>query len=540
MALKKIKPIELLCLVIAGCIIFLGSFRSSMAEEKTPPGKTMADQSQLYATKWNTVDHTKLEALKGPFNSGEDITKACLSCHTKAQHQFLHAIHWTWQSPFKNSKDYGKAGYSINNFCISSNKMHDQECNTCHIGWDAKKDGINCLKCHSQADIDWYAQLKDYKEFMEMGETELADEIMADILKNVGKIGLPERRNCGECHFNGGGGEGVKHGDLDASLINPKRTLDVHMGVDGQNFRCTRCHTTVEHMIAGRVYSTPATKKHLSLVQNDLAPKITCEACHTATPHNDVKLNDHTDKVACQSCHIPTFARAHATQMWWDWSTAGKTRDGKKYQEKGAFGRPVYKSIKGDFRWEKNVVPEYFWYNGSIESITAKEIIDPSRQPIWISRPVGSRDDPESRIYPFKIHYAKQPYDMENNIFVTPLLSEENNGFWETLDWQDSVSRGMEIMGLPYSGKIGFVETNYVFPITHMVAPKEDALSCNACHSREHGRLSKLTGFYMPRRDRFLFLDRAGWGLAAGALLVVLLHALGRIFSSAMRKSKED
>ncbi len=38
----------------------------------------------------------------------------------------------------------------------------------------------------------------------------------------------PDRTNCGSCHFNGGGGNNVKHGDLDESLYNPTETTDVH------------------------------------------------------------------------------------------------------------------------------------------------------------------------------------------------------------------------------------------------------------------------------------------------------------------------
>ncbi len=44
------------------------------------------------------------------------------------------------------------------------------------------------------------------------------------------RVVRPERQNCGACHFNGGGGDGVKHGDLDTSLTKPNKALDVHMG----------------------------------------------------------------------------------------------------------------------------------------------------------------------------------------------------------------------------------------------------------------------------------------------------------------------
>ena len=100
--------------------------------------------------------------------------------------------------------------------------------------------------------------------------------------------------------------------------------------------------------------------------------EITCESCHSSTPHKaDSKANDHTDKVACQSCHIPKFARVNPTKMSWDWSQAGKLKDGKPYSTEGAFGKHDYLSIKGTMVWDKDVKPEYYWFNGSIASLTA-------------------------------------------------------------------------------------------------------------------------------------------------------------------------
>ena len=531
------KSITFLLMIVACAAIVLSAIPSRGDDPQPAPGRAMAEQAGIMAGDWTTADHSKMEALRKPFESGREITEACLSCHSMADDQLMHTIHWSWQSPYEDG-DVGKAGYSINTFCISSNRMNDTSCNKCHIGWEGKEDGINCLKCHGQKEMDWQAQFKDLHFFEETGETEIVEEIQADIQKAVVQVGLPTRQNCGECHFNGGGGEGVKHGDLDASLINPKRQLDVHMGIDGKNFSCTRCHTTRDHQVSGRVYSTPAVAERKSLVENDLAPKISCESCHTATPHKEVKLNDHTDMVACQSCHIPAFARAHSTQMSWDWSTAGKLKDGNPYQEKGEYDRPVYKSIKGNFTWQKDVVPEYFWYNGSIRAVTAKDVIDPSGT-VAVSGPVGQRGDKASRIYPFKVHHGRQPYDMIHSRFITPLLSEEVNGFWKTFNWDDASRRGMELMDLPYSGQIGFVDTTYVFPTTHMVAPKEDALSCNDCHRRDTGRMAALGGFYMPGRDRFPLLDFAAWGAALAALAGISLHAFGRIVMNGRRNGRK-
>ena len=534
---------KLTALLLLGALViwFIAAPLGAETQEESTdiaPGRKMAEQAAQATHNWTTADHSKLEALNKKFESGREITEACESCHSEAAEQIKETIHWTWLSPYDDGGETGKAGYSVNNFCVSANQMEDKTCNSCHIGWNGKQDGINCLHCHGQKDVQWDAEFKDYKFFMETGDVEIANDIQKTIQEGVKAVGLPTRRNCGSCHFYGGGGEAVKHGDLDASLIKPKKTLDVHMGLDGQDFRCTRCHSTTDHQIAGRVYSTPASVDRKSLVEHDLAPKIMCESCHTAKPHKSGhKANDHTDRVACQSCHIPEFARVHATKMWWDWSKSGRLKDGNPYQEKGEYGRPVYKSIKGVFRWEKNVIPEYYWYNGSINTLTAKDVIDPSK-PVRVSWPVGSREDDNARIFPFKVHRGKQPYDKVNNTLIAALLSESLDGYWKTFDWDESITRGHEIMGLPWSGELGFTDSCYVYPTTHMVAPKENVVNCSECHIRKDSRLKNLAGFYMPGRDHFWLLDMGGWGIVLAALAGMILHGLGRLFTNG-RKKKE-
>ena len=313
------------------------------------------------------------------------------------------------------------------------------------------------------------------------------------------------------------------------------------MGKDGQDFSCTRCHSTTEHHIAGRVYTTPAVEQKKSLIEDDLASKITCVSCHSRTPHKkNAKANDHTDKVACQSCHIPKFARINPTKMFWDWSTAGKKKDGKPYEEEGKYGKHTYVTKKGTFVWEKNVIPEYFWYNGSIDHMTLNDVIDPSKV-VAESKPAGSRDDGKSLIFPFKVHKGKSPYDKINKKLVAPYLFPREKGdkraYWKGFDWQASIKAGQEYLGLEYSGEYDFVDTTYVFPTTHMVAPREQVVKCSECHIREKGRLAKLSGIYLPGRDRFKLLDQFGWLTVIGALAGVFLHGVGRLFS---KKNGED
>lgn len=544
----KRKPFFLLCLfsLIAAAVLIgqVYAEKTDAGNKDEAIGRKMAKQAVKREHKWSTTDHSAHPVLQAPFTSGEEITAACLSCHSEAASQFHQTIHWTWLAEGGDSgKKYGKAGDSVNNFCISGNGMADKGCLSCHTGWNKKGiDGeINCLKCHNTSGFNFDEAFTDIREFSNDGDAE-TDEMAADIrnemIRAVGRISLPDRKNCGECHFKGGGGDGVKHGDLDTSLIKPNKELDVHMGTDGENFTCTRCHTTINHNIAGRIYTNPAVTEKKSLIEDDLAPKIACVSCHSSEPHKtDSKMNDHTDKVACQSCHIPTYARVNPTKMSWDWSQAGKLKDGKPYQEDGEFGKPVYKSIKGAFVWDKNVVPAYYWSTGSLFSTTARDIIDPSK-PVQVSHPVGDKDNPDARIFPFKIHQAKVPYDKVNKTLLAPLLSGKN-GFWTTFDMKDAITRGNSALDIPFSGEFDYVDSTYAFPITHMVAPREKALNCKECHIRDTGRIANLSGIYLPGRDRLPLLDRFGFILAAGALAGIFFHGLGRFFA-ARNNGKED
>ena len=527
-------------------------FASQAADEEQPPGVTMAQQATRDKQLWITTDHSKHEILQQEFTSGPQVTKACLSCHSEAAAQFHKSIHWTWLDPnVPQQERVGKSGLSINNFCIAVHGSYPR-CTSCHAGYGFKdmsfdftdQTKVDCLVCHEQTGT--------YKKFPAGAGNPVAKPTVfkgngktyqpPDWNKVAQSVGRPKRKNCGTCHFFGGGGDGVKHGDLDSSLMKPTKELDVHMGLDGKNFDCVRCHTTVTHQIAGRTYATPAATDRKSLVEDDTISKITCESCHTATPHEvGSKMNDHTDKVACQSCHIPEFARINPTKMWWDWSTAGKKKDGKPFETKGEFGKPVYFTLKGDMAWGKNVKPEYDWYNGSIAAVTANDMIDPSK-PIRINWPVGSQGDPNSRISPFKVHRGKQPYDKINKTLLIPHLFGKpgSNAYWADWDWKKALVSGAEKAGTNFSGEFDFVETSYVFPITHMVAPRDKALSCGECHSKTDSRLANLKGFYMPGRDGSRIISYAGWGIVLASLIGVLIHGLGRLFSNGNGRRKED
>lgn len=529
--------------LVCGVMLCLGCYGVSFANQltMTPAKNYGAEQARKVsapAKRWVTTDHSRHEVLQQEFTSPEDVTKACLTCHNEAARQIHKTIHWSWIDPADSEKLMGKKGLTLNNFCIS---IHSNEprCTSCHAGYGwkdsafdfSKEDSVDCLVCHDTTGT--YKKFPTKSGYPVTKPTKFGKKTFQPPNYTViaASVGRPTRDNCGTCHFFGGGGDGVKHGDLDSSLFSPSRDLDVHMNAEGANFTCQRCHTTNAHFIAGRTYKQPAFTDRRSLIEDDLVKRISCESCHTATPHKiGHKANDHTDKVSCQACHIPAYARVKPTKMYWDWSTAGKKKDGKPYAVKGNHEKPSYMTKKGSFVWEKNVQPEYFWYNGKMDYMLVTDKIDPNNV-VKLNSVEGDMNDPDSRITPFKVHRGKQPYDSGNMTMAIPhLFGKDKAAYWKSYDWNKSLEAGMAAARVPYSGEYGFVETEYHYPITHMVAPKEKTLACDSCHAK-NGRLANLSGFYMPGRDGSGLVDFVGWFAVVVALIGVVVHGIMRIIS---------
>lgn len=278
----------------------------------------------------------------------------------------------------------------------------------------------------------------------------------------------------------------------------------------------------------------PAILSDEPTMPGDNSSRIACESCHTEKPHKDnAILNDHIARIACETCHVPLLAKKKPTLVWWDWSTAGKFTDDHKFiVKKDKLGKVAYHTKKGDLGWAKNLEPEYSWFNGVITHVLATDTIDPSR-PVRLTVLHGDKDDPKSRITPFKMMRGKQVYDAGKKTLVVPKLfgPKGSGAFWKDFDWQKSAAAGQAAVGREFSGKVGFVETEYLRPVAHMIPPAKEALSCESCHSK-NGRLEKLTGFYMPGRDSNGPLDRFGWWGCLALLVLVGLHGGLRIITS--------
>ncbi len=445
----KLKLMVTFALLLAGTF---GMFSFTQSEEAT------------------AEKHDHSEYFESAFATPQDVTKACMECHEEEAKNFLHSRHWNWLGEEFEVEGKGKIRLGkkniINNFCIAVSS-NEPRCTSCHPGYGWKDDtfdftkteNIDCLVCHDQTGT--------YKKTpTAAGMPDPSVDLLA-VAKSVGKSSV---NNCGSCHFNGGGGASVKHGDLDPSLLQKDKNVDVHMG--GQDMTCVDCHTASDHKISGA--------GHGSLAEG--ANHISCQNCHEGNEiHKNKKINAHMEALACESCHIPSIGKINATKTWWDWSTAGQRED-----EKGPDGHAVYAKKKGDFKWESNVVPTYAWTNGQLDYYLLGDKVDATKV-LELNKMKGDISDPKSKLAPFKVMRGKQPYDPVNKYLIVPKLFGKG-GYWKTYDWVAASELGMKSVGLEFSGKVDFIETAMYWPQNHGVVPKKKALKCMDCHGSKSNR----------------------------------------------------
>lgn len=441
----------------------------------------------------NVPDHAKLVNLPDrpdPLT----VTKECLRCHQEAADHLQKSAHWLWRGPSPHTLgkekrvDLGKATNTINNFCIAL-PSNWPRCTSCHAGYgwsDANFDfndqsRMDCLVCHDTTGT--YAKVPTAAGY---------PFPQVDLKAVAQKVGHPSRKNCGDCHFQGGGGDAVKHGDMNGILYYPSKNCDVHMG--GMDFACQECHKTRNHQISGRSLSLPVAEG-----------SATCQDCHSARPHQsnsllDQHLNRHVEHLFCVTCHSPVYAKCRPTKVWWDWSQAGYKQ---RKPVKDKYGEPDYNWQKGVFAWQESARPTYAWYNGQVQRMIVGDAIG-DQAVIDLTRPVGALKDHKSRIYPFKLMEGIQPADAKNNILLVPHLFGPG-GFWATIGalnppisqeavdqaWHKAFATGMEQAAIsdpgnrgikPYSGQYKWVKTRMYWGLTHETMPAKAALGCAQCH----------------------------------------------------------
>jgi hypothetical protein len=326
---------------------------------------------------------TPIAALNKDFASGPAVTAECLNCHSARADQLLGSTHFTWlgDSTTVGQIHVGKRNL-INNFCVAV-PSNEGRCLQCHPSyssaptkdpatgavaantgpmylWAANpavdKTKIDCLVCHANIGTSRYVkapapfgapwvttpfscspscaanQICSNTDSAGVAWTDgqnhcrapnSATEILPALKAAAGSVGSTQRTNCGFCHFNAGGGDNVKMGDLGSALKSPTPAIDVHMGSSASYApkHCSDCHRAAAgHQLQGTGLSIPV----------DDEGRLTCTDCHSGLhpPHAELDpalaatLATHVDFMACQTCHIPAFSRTQFTKMNWDWQTA--------------------------------------------------------------------------------------------------------------------------------------------------------------------------------------------------------------------------
>jgi hypothetical protein len=420
-------------------------------------------------------------------------TKTCLECHRKEAKDVYGSVHYQWKGITPDAvglaeEPAGKMG-GINDFCIYPNinwigkltntdgMSVDGGCAKCHAGLGEKPnmetspdplENIDCLVCHSD---DYKRKVEKTADgsFRFVPDTE---KMAVTVTQAAANVGLPSKDSCLNCHTKAGGGNNFKRGDIEEAHRDPSRSFDVHMASaarGGAGLDCLDCHVASDHKIAGR---------GTDLRPRESTEEVSCARCHGDTPHSHEEIDKHTSRVNCTVCHIPRFAKVAPTDMKRNWS-----QKGIRVASTGLY-EPSHE--KG-----QNVTPEYAFFNGQSYFYQFGDPADPETNgKVLMSGPMGDVRDPDAKIHAFKRHEGYQPIDpvtrrllplkigkfFESGSIDEPVVVNEDGSE------ENAVSLGVKGVGWNYNGH-EFAETERYMGLFHEVAPKEEALSCDSCHS---------------------------------------------------------
>jgi hypothetical protein len=206
------------------------------------------------------------------------------------------------------------------------------------------------------------------------------------------------------------------------------------------------CHPTKDHRTAGG-----------SDIKAQERPDVlvACTNCHEAARvhrgPDAATLAKHTERVACQTCHIPAIARdpKFPTVVRRDWM------------------KPVLNEKTGLYgptnEIATNVPPVYRWWN-------RKMTVPPE--------PIGDLRDPSAKLSPWKrvTYIVVSDGASGKAVFIKAGLYATKG------DPLAAARKGAEETKQEFSGSVKGGEETMLFSLNHQVAPKAQALSCNACH----------------------------------------------------------
>ncbi|MFA6457653.1 MAG: hypothetical protein WCW40_12605 [Bacteroidota bacterium] len=202
--------------------IFVLYFVSTITKKDAEPTPLELLKEQYSTKETPSVDHSKFSQLQRKFTKPQEVTAACINCHNERHTEVMKSSHWNWEREEyiegRGIRYVGKKNI-LNNFCIGIS-TNEQSCNKCHIGygWGDKNfnfndpNNVDCLACHDNSDT-----------YVKKSSGAGMPDPSVNLTLVAQRVGRPTKSNCGTCHFFGGGGNNVKHGDLEKSLFDTHR-----------------------------------------------------------------------------------------------------------------------------------------------------------------------------------------------------------------------------------------------------------------------------------------------------------------------------
>ncbi len=445
----------------------------------------------------NTIDYSDHSgAFKALNITVYEGSKTCIKCHEQEVKDVFHSAHYQLANKIEINGEtlYYGGRYAYNDYCGAifwngevpvnwignatlkvpppgkeelKGKFIASGCSMCHgvsLGivpkpelTEEQLENIDCLVCHhdeykggSKGIFEgWRILVKTengfrYQPNPNINITELAEHI----------VGKPTKDSCLWCHAFSGGGPGFKRPNINPSLIgNVSKEVDVHLA---SGMSCVDCHEAKEHKFGSWALDT-------WFRETSEVPK--CESCHEERHEGFTGwfIRTFHDRVACQTCHIPVIGKTVPTDVHRDWSQS-------EFNEKLGRYEPI-------ITLEGNVTPVYMWWNEkNVEVYLYPQKASLVDDTLIYFKPVGSKDDEKSKIYPFKYHEAIIPFDEINNIPVPVKVGI----VFATGNTQLAAQAGAKIAGLNFTGK--YIKYVRFMAVNHGVVPKEEALGCLDCH----------------------------------------------------------
>lgn len=434
-----------------------------------------------------------------------DYPTACLGCHQNgsAGDQYgdaFNSVHYQWEGTTPDMVNgpslQGKISNAMNTYCINI-LGNWKVCGKCHAGRGVKpgegdtEANVDCLMCHNEAYAAKRTRLPDSSMGPAVDPTVVpaVPETDPAILNSfVTNPQPPTKMNCLKCHAFGGGGNGVKRGDLANELVtNTSASYDVHMDNSGANLQCIACHPfNGMHKVSGKGSDLRPTdyESEVSCSTADCHPGMDVAGGHTANGRPS-QGDTHVTRVSCQACHVPVFGKS-PTETHRIWRTHHDGSDAETCTD--CPGHP-------DRVDESNLTPAMKPWNRLSDNYLLGDVavLNPDTGNTYqTSMPKGlfgaDVDLAEAdfgKLYPFKYKTSEAPMSDDGLIIAVDTLEylKGSGNIYTAIDKGITNMKNAGVMASSdaFTQTTGWVTTDTYQLITHGVEPASN-VECANCH----------------------------------------------------------